>query len=213
VKVKPRSPEETYGPAWAQARTAFATLSPEAAAARAGVRFHGTAAAHGWFEMPFFGSQYRVGWPDAEVSVRDSADRVLIAVRLLLVHYLTTADGTPMASRWITFRQVPGGLGYWAAFQGRSSRRLAQRFGSDVESFVRAAEALRGERLAFGDAAFMFRALPRVWMAVVLHVADEEFGPDVNLLFDGSADHYLPTEDLAVLGGMLATHLIQAGRA
>lgn len=188
-------------------------LSPQAAAARAGVRFHGVAATLGWFEVPFFGTQYRVDWPDAGMSVRDSTERVPIAVRLLLAHYLTTADGTPMASRWITFRQVPGGLGYWSAFQGRSSKRLAQRFGSDLESFVRAAEALRGERLTFGDASFMFRVLPRLWMAVVLHVADEEFGPDVNLLLDGSADHYLPTEDLAVLGGMMATHLIHAGRA
>ena len=144
------------------------------------------------------------------MSVRDRANPVPIAVRLLLVHYLTTADGTPMASRWITFRQVPGGLGYWSAFQGRSSKRLAQRFGSDLESFVCVAEALGGERLTFGDASFMFRVLPRLWMAVVLHVADEEFGPEVNLLFDGSADHYLPTEDLAVLGGMMASHLIHA---
>ena len=56
-----------------------------------------------------------------------------------------------------------------------------------------------------------FRLLPRIHMAVILYVGDEEFGPRVNVLFDRAASHYLPIEDLAVLGGMLASRLIKAG--
>jgi hypothetical protein len=52
--------------------------------------------------------------------------------------------------------------------------------------------------------------LPRVWLAVVLHLADEEFPASANVLFDASASHYLPTEDLAVLGGMLTGRLIKS---
>ena len=63
--------------------------------------------------------------------------------------------------------------------------------------------------MSFGDASFLFRVLPRLWMAVVLYLADDEFGASANVLFDGAADHYLPTEDLAVLGGMLSSRLIR----
>jgi hypothetical protein len=136
----------------------------------------------------------------------------LCAVRSesLLLHYLLTADGTPPADRWIAFRNLAGGLGYDAAFQGRANLRLARAFGTDRPAFEAAARALGGERLSFGDASFSFRLLPRVWLAVVLNLADDEFTANANVLFDGMASHYLPTEDLAVLGGMLAGRLIKA---
>jgi len=69
-----------------------------------------------------------------------------------------------------------------------------------------------GERLTFGDASYMFRLLPRLRMAVILHYGDDEFPPTVKVLFDAAAGHYLPTEDLSVLGGILASRLIKANQ-
>ncbi|MEJ2208321.1 MAG: DUF3786 domain-containing protein [Anaerolineae bacterium] len=79
-----------------------------------------------------------------------------------------------------------------------------------IAGFQAAARAMGAESLSFGDASFLFRALPRLWMAVVLYVADDEFPASANVLFDASASHYLPTEDMAVLGGLLASRLIKA---
>jgi hypothetical protein len=129
-----------------------------------------------------------------------------------MMHYLLTADGTPLGADWIAFRNLPGGLGYYGAFQGRASLRLAHAFGTDLPAFERAAQALGGERLSFGDASFSFRLLPRVWLATVLYLADDEFSASANVLFDAAASHYLPTEDLAVLGGILAGRLVKAVR-
>ena len=107
---------------------------------------------------------------------RDSDQgNVDIATRILLLHYLLTADGRPMANQWIAFRNLPGGVGSDAAFQGRASMRLSRAFGTDLPAFQAAATALGGERLTFGDASFLFRALPRVWLSVVVYLADEEF--------------------------------------
>jgi hypothetical protein len=47
-------------------------------------------------------------------------------------------------------------------------------------------------------------------VAVVLDLADEEFPAWVNILFDGAASHYLPTEDWAVVGELLSSRLRQA---
>jgi hypothetical protein len=151
-----------------------------------------------------------VAWPSGEI--RRSADSAEpdVATRIVLLHYLLTADGTPLAGEWIAFRNLPGGMGYDAAFRGRSSLRIARTFGTDGPAFEGAAVTLRGERLSFGDSSFLFRVFPRVWMAAVLHLADDEFPADANVLFDASAGHYLPTEDLAVLGGILASQLAKA---
>ncbi|MBM4467033.1 MAG: DUF3786 domain-containing protein, partial [Chloroflexi bacterium] len=80
----------------------------------------------------------------------------------------------------------------------------------DLDGFVAAAEALGGERLTYGDASFLFPMFPRLRLAVVLYLADEEFPASANVLFDAAAGHYLPTEDLAVLGGMLTGRLIKS---
>ena len=212
MKARPRTPEETYGPALNRAMASFPSLDPGAVPARAAVTFEGQDEGAGRFLVPFFGSLYEIRWPGAAVRRAADGKDTDVAPRILLLHYMLTADGTPMASKWITFRQLPGGLGYDAAFQGRANLRLARAFGHELAAFRDAATALGGEHLDFGDAAFSFRLLPRVWLAVILHLADEEFSANASVLFDASAHHYLPTEDLAVLGGMLAGRLIKQAR-
>ena len=213
MKPRPRTPEETYGPALQKAQAEFPQLDPHATAMRAAVPYQALDAAQGRFEIPFFGVLHQVHWPDS--TTRRAADQADadIASRILLLHYLLQADGAPLSERWIGFRNLPGGLGYDAAFQGRANRRLAHAFGADLPAFEAAARKLGGERLSFGDASFLFRILPRVWLAVVLYLADDEFPASANVLFDGTASSYLPTEDLAVLGGMLAGRLIKAARS
>jgi hypothetical protein len=207
MQPKPRSPEETYGPALEKAQEEFPDLNPLETAARAGVAYE-----DGTFDVPFFEIRYLVHWPSSAIERAADQQEPDIATRILLLHYLLTADGAPLADKWIAFRNLPGGLGYDAAFQGRANLRLAHAFGSNGSAFESAARALGGEHLDFGDASYSFRVLPRLWLAVVLYLADEEFSASANVLFDGAVGHYLPTEDLAVLGGMLAGRLMKAAR-
>jgi len=212
MKARTRTPEETYGPALEKARKALPLADPRKVATRAAVLYQDLDANGGRFEVPFFGSMYHVRWPDGSTAPAGGRGTVDISTHIILLHYLLSADGTPLASKWIAFRNLPGGLGYEGAFQGRAGLRLAHAFGSDQAPFSAAARALGGEPLDFGDASFMFRLLPLVWLAVVLHTADDEFPADANVLFDGATAHYLPTEDLAVLGGMLASRLIKTAK-
>ena len=208
MQAKPRTPEETYGPALKKAQAAFPHLDPQKTAALAAVTYENER-----FQVPFFGSIYHVHWPKGTIQRLADQREVDIATQILNLHYLLTADGTPLAAEWVAFRSLPGGLGYDAAFQGRANLRLAHAFGTGMSAFESASRALGGERLTFGDASFLFRLFPRVWLAVVLYLADDEFPASANVLFDAAVSHYLPTEDLAVLGGMLAGRLVRAVRA
>jgi hypothetical protein len=208
----PRTAEETYEPALRKAQLTFRQLQPHQTAARAGVVYEATDTSSGLFRILFLGTTYLAHWPGGTVERSADHKDADIATHILLLHYLLGADGNPVEGEWISFRNLPGGLGYDAAFRRRASLRLAGAFGTSRRAFEKAAQALGGEQLAFGDASFLFRALPRVWLAVVLNLADEEFPADANVLFDLAASHYLPTEDLAVLGGMLAGRLINAAQ-
>lgn len=201
--------ERNYLLAREKAAETLRGLDPNLVAYRSATTYQRHSEAGGMFVVPF-GDQGYLVYPEGEVRIAETGREPDITTQILVLHYLITADGHPPADRWIAFRELPEGLIYDAAFQRRTGARLAAAFGWDVEAFVRAAKALGGERLTYGDASFLFRLFPRVNLAVVLHLADEEFPAEANVLFDAAAGHYLPTEDLAVLGGMLAGRLIKA---
>ncbi len=205
-----REPREVYGPALEKARHTLGTLDPREVAWRSGTTYHDSSRQ---FEVQFWGKNYLIHYPEGRVEVEKEAGREpSIAVQIIVLHYLIQADGTRLADGWISFRQLPGGRGYDPAFQRRTSQRLAQAFQDFPQKLITAAHALNGERLTFGDASFMFHVLPRLRMAVVFYHGDEEFPASANVLFDGAASHYLPTEDLAVLGGLLTAQLLKGPR-
>ncbi len=208
MQPQPRSPEETYGPALEAARRDFQQLDPLVASWKADVSYQ-----DGVFHVPFFGTVYRVTWPDGAVyTVAPDGERAEASVTtsIIILHYLIHADGTPVQGDWIAFRELPDGMTYFSAFQNRGPLALLRAFGHDLAGFRRAARALNGDPLSFGDAAYAFWVLPRLPLAVVLHAGDDEFPPALNVLYDRAAGHYLPTEDLAAVGGMLTGHLRRA---
>jgi hypothetical protein len=159
--------------------------------------------------VPYFGTPHWVTHPDGEVT-NVSVDPPRAAhstVAILLLHYLLAADGTSPADRWLAFRELPDGLFYAQAFAGHAEGLLAARFGADLEEFRNAAGALGGRPLDLADAGFRFQALPRIAVAVLAWAGDDEFPGQARILFDASAGHYLPTEDLSGIGDWLAHRL------
>ena len=209
--MKSRTPEETYGPALEKAIGKLQSLDPWLVALRSDTKYTRLTDARGQIEVRFWEKDYIVGYPEISVEEAETGQEPPIAIRILILHYLIKADGTPLADSWVAFRELPDGRVYDAAFRRRANLRLAQTFGSDLDGFVAAAKSLGGTRLTYGDASFLFPMFPRLRLAAVLYLADEEFPASANVLFDAAASHYLPTEDLAVLGGMLAGRLIKAG--
>ena len=208
--MKQRTPEEAYGPALEKAVSDLQSLDPWLVALRSDTRYTSLTDASSKIEVRFWGKDYIVRCPEISVEEVETGQEPPIAARILILHYLINADGAPLADSWIAFRELPDGRVYDAAFRRRANLRLAQAFGSDLDGFVAAAEALGGVRLTYGDTSFLFPMFPRLRLAAVLYLADEEFPASANVLFDAAASHYLPTEDLAVLGGMLAGRLIKA---
>lgn len=189
---------ETYQLAYDGARQALSKRSPRDVVARSETRFEELENGQGRFVIPYLGTTHFVSYPDGHVSSRDG-DPVTIGERIILLHYLLTSDGSPLTGEWLNFRQLPGGLLYLSAFESQCTTPLSGEFGYNLARFVAAAEAIGGERTRIGDASFLFRALPRFPVICILWLGDDELPPAASFLFDASAAHYLPTEDVAVL--------------
>ena len=176
-----------------------ALVSPYIVGAKSGADFR-----EGHFYLPFFNRTISVPIPRGKVTDEKSAS-IPPYLEMLLLHYLINADGTPVADQWITYRQLPGAALFEGRFNNMAVRSLLQTFGNYLEGFRRAGEAMGGVPMTrTGDAAFRFMALPQLPMAAILYLGDEDVSPSINVLFDASAPHYLPTEDLSYLGVYLS---------
>lgn len=130
-------------------------------------------------------------------------------LQALFLDYLRAADGTPISGKWLSFRELPQGQFYFRAFQGYAERPLVEAVGNDITGIREAAERLGGQNIAYGDCGYAFDVLPRVRLAVVHWLGDEEFPPNASVLFDASAERYLPVDGLANLGRMLTSRLVK----
>jgi len=148
---------------------------------------------------------------DISDSLRKTADVANVefeVVQVLLSHY-SKAEPVEIAGKLVRFADLPGGLAYEKAFLQRAVQPIADDFGDDPERLVECAKQLNGFALSHGDSSVEIPAFPRIPLVIILWRASE-FPTSANILYDESASNYLPTEDLAVLGGLTTSRLLQA---
>lgn len=134
-------------------------------------------------------------------------------LQILVLHYLEGAARAQLANRFVTFREFEGGAIYYPAFKARTIDVIVKEFGERPDLLRRIGEAMRGEPIGVGSVGFKVSFFPKVPVAVVLWLGDEEVPAAANMLFDANAGIVLPTEDISVMGGALTRRLLKLARA
>ena len=161
--------------------------------------------------LEYLNQSYQVTLPDIEVSLKDSEEAVPLKDKILILHYLTQAKGTPVSSRMIAYKELPEGANYFPTFYKRALKPLVDHFGQQPQRLVDAAEKLGGQKADYGDVAVTINAFSHVPITLVLWRGDEEFSPEGNILFDSTISDYLSTEDINVLCEIIAWRLVRVG--
>ena len=146
--------------------------------------------------IEYLNRPYLFTLPKCEISLRDSEEQIPARDKILIVHYLTSAKGTPLTGKLITYRQVPGGAPYFTRFSKLVAQPLLSHFGEKPELLIPAAEKLGGKKVDRNDAAVTINAFSRVPITIALQRGDEEFAPTASLMFDSTVPDYLPTQDI-----------------
>ncbi len=162
--------------------------------------------------IKYLNQPYLITLPDVEISLRDSEEEAPLKDRILILHYLTLAKGTPATNRLITFKQLPGGASYFPAFSQRAIKPLLNHFGKEPELLTDAAAKLGGYKANYGDVAITINAFPRVPITFALWRGDDEFPPRGGIMFDASISDYLSTEDITVLCETIIWRLVKSLR-
>ena len=202
--------QKNYQQAFELACASLRKADVEERARRAGAQYR-KEDEKGIVTLSFFLDAYEIVFP--EVNFRCSTQTTIsLVVRVLLLHYLIRADGSPLTGRWVGYKDIPGGLLYAGVFTRRVTDRLVKRYGGSAKQFQEAGSRLGGEPAGVGDASFTLRVLPSVPVQYVLWEGDEEFPASLQLLFDASVVHYLSLEDMVVLGQMTTGRLLRQSR-
>jgi hypothetical protein len=196
---------ETFAPVLQELRMYLWRLQPQPLAAAAGAVW---LAERGELRLCCLGEELCLPWETLVAHPVAAAVPCKADLQGLLLYYLSRADGTLPAGRWIAFRELPDGWFYHQAFQGYTGHYLTQAVGNDLERLDRAARQLGGQPLDIGDVGYTFDGLPRVPLALVYWQGDEEFPPQAQVLFDAATGHYLPIDGFAMLGRRLVHCLL-----
>jgi hypothetical protein len=163
--------------------------------------------------IPYLGNTHVLTMHNQTILFDDASNLLKIPDQVLLLHYLITARGVPVADELITFREVPSGSFYYAAFVKRAIIPLVKCFGGRPSLLGEVAKVIGQESPSPGDKALKIFALPRVPVVLSLWKGDEEFPPEANLYFDQSIASYLPTDDIAYLAGAVVYKVIGIARS
>ncbi len=158
--------------------------------------------------IDFLGRRFLLSVPRVELEPegqsRDTsvggADAALLAERILILHYLARASGAPLSGRLVGFDQLAGGRFYGSAFRKRTEMPLTRLFAANPAGLIAAAAKVGGAPADSGDVSALIWPFPKVPMTLIVWTGDDEIPPNAKVLFDDTAEGYLSTEDIAVLG-------------
>ena len=161
----------------------------------------------------YLNQSYLISFPDIQVSLRDSGEEIPLRDKILIVHYLCQAKGTPLTKKVISYKELPEGGNYFPTFSQRAIKPILDHFGNDPKRLVDIAAQLGGHKADYGDVAVTINAFPRVPITFILWRGNEEFPPAGNILFDSTISDYLSPEDINVLCETIAWRLVTLLRA
>ncbi|MFC1957152.1 DUF3786 domain-containing protein [Chloroflexota bacterium] len=94
--------------------------------------------------LQYLNRSYRITLPEVQITFSDSQEAAPLKTRVLLLHYLIRAKGTPLSGRMITFKELPEGVIYSPTFAKRTLNPLAKNLGKAPHRLVDIAERLGG---------------------------------------------------------------------
>ncbi len=159
--------------------------------------------------VKYLNQLYSVTLPDAGITLMNAEGETPIRDKILILHYLTRARGTPLSGKTINYKELPDGTTYFPTFYKRAIKPIVDNFGRAPQQLPDTARALGGQKASFGDVAVTISAFSRVPVTFVLWRGDDEFPPEGNIMFDSTVPDYLSIEDVNVLCETIAWRLVK----
>lgn len=155
------------------------------------------------FSVPFMSDAYSINLADRQIMSDSCNTPAKDYTSIILLHYLikklTYGTLPPPSGEWIDFNQLEGGEGYYPAFKKRTIDHVVKKYGADPDSLLKLTERMNAKKSDVNDVGLIVYPFGEIGILITMSKADEEFGPDANILFDKNISKIFCTEDIVVL--------------
>ena len=155
----------------------------------------------------FFNDEYEVDPSKKSIASVSSKVEAKDYYKILMLHYI--ANECRISSiekdRWISFREFDGGKEYYPASKKRTIDPILKKYGNRPEGILERLTGLNAKKLSEGNASISINVFAKINVGIVIWARDEEFDADCNILFNEASKKIFATEDIAVLGGIVAS--------
>jgi uncharacterized protein DUF3786 len=131
-------------------------------------------------------------------------------LELITIVYLVNAAVDPLKEEMIGISELKDAH----FFQGPHAvdvSELLVRYGNDLEAFQSASLKIDGDPLDLADAAYRFYPFPKAPVYYLLWEGDEEFDPNISILFDRTIERHFPADGIWGLINLVSNALLDKG--
>jgi hypothetical protein len=193
-------------PAW----DALGLLDPQVVCRRTGAIFDGIAQA---FRLKFFSQYVDVSLNSKFISSPERDGELLLEILSnyatpAILSYLLHASDNPFSGKFVNPAALTGGQIYTGGTHVLPVQLIADKYRTDREEFLNRGRILGGRELDLAEASLLLHPFPRLAIAILLWLQDNEFPARSVLLVDSSAEQQLPPDALWVTAMMSLTALL-----
>jgi len=163
------------------------------------------------FEIRIMSRKYEAEFPSFILKPADSGEVKKIDgyEKILFIRFLCEGKYAEPTGRRLSYREIPWGDLYFPNFEGRCIKRLARKFGGNIDGFKKIMEEKHNaEKLDKSDAGYRFEFCSGLYMSFLLWAADDEFPASAQILFDDNFPQAFTAEDCAVAGEVALNRLL-----
>ncbi|MEK7447885.1 MAG: DUF3786 domain-containing protein [Planctomycetota bacterium] len=217
---------QPYEIAYQQALTQLNKMNLDDAAFNSSVKLENEG-----FSFEWLGEAVRIENKGQRIIYLKTVQEPKIAEKIILLHYLITADGSPLTRQEITFENIPGAGFYGPTFNARTRNQLLRVFKNNLERFAQIIVSFSGrvegvfEPGKSPQVRIKIMAFPCVPISFIYWRGNQEMEPegtassepevtafsepDLQIVYDAGITHYLPLEDIVILTELLAHKIIK----
>ena len=149
-------------------KDALRNKNPKKVADLSGAHYVPRADERAVLKLKFLNRDLVISWPDLEFSFKDEKQELPIQQKIILLHYLSGANGSVPSGDWIAYQEVPDGKFYLDAFLRRAKIPMVKAFGETPELLEKLAGKSYGARsFDQGDVSVVLDVLPMIRVALI----------------------------------------------
>ncbi len=158
-----------------------------------------------FIHLTYLKTPYRIdratGWIE---NLNNPEEKLEFSTIMALYHILYYPKANPKTSgNWVAFRDVRRMGGFEQAFQQQFLAPVVAQLGGKVAELKALAQKIGFPLLPHGDVSFLAELFPGLCLKVIFWDGDEEFPPQLSILFDENIIDFTHEETVIMMAGDL----------